>query len=316
MNEFKIIPADSFIWNKLELLKFLSENQDKDIALEINEEGCCLRSTGLYDILSVFDFKSVNILTNNILETHNQYIIENEDYLKFFTIDKVDYAHLHCWNKNKLFGAFYNRALWHRIGLASQLLSNYSSQSLINFRSNPHSEDSRRFFELQKLFELCPESATKFINLINQLPIRVEDNDSYTAGATTKEHTNQLCQFYPNILIDIVAETFVSGRTFFATEKTVRPMLLKKPFIIMGSKNFMIYLRQMGFKTFYEYWDENYDGFDGKERYLQILDIIKTIANKSNEELNEMYESMQDILDHNYNLLITQSYSKNISYVE
>jgi hypothetical protein len=47
-----------------------------------------------------------------------------------------------------------------------------------------------------------------------------------------------------------------------------------RPFIVMGSKNFLIYLRQMGFKTFYEFWNEDYDGYEGKEKYLQILKLI------------------------------------------
>ena len=191
----------------------------------------------------------------------------------------------------------------------------YEHKTLLNFRANPHNEDNRALFELQKLFEVSPESAKKLLNLANNFPKQLESSDGYTVGATTQQHTDQLCQFYPNIFIDIVAETFVNGRTFFVTEKTVRPMLLKKPFIIMGSKNFMIYLRQMGFKTFYEYWDEDYDGFEGKNRYLKILDIIDMLAKKTPNELEEMYKSMQNILDHNYNLLVNQIYSKNITHV-
>ncbi len=72
----------------------------------------------------------------------------------------------------------------------------------------------------------------------------------------------------------------------------------------------------MGFKTFYEYWDEDYDGFSTKERYQRILQVIDTVAKKSQLELEDMYNSMQDILEHNYNLLVTQSYNKDIKYVD
>lgn len=313
MNKFKIIPADNFIWNQQELLQFLITNQGTDVVIDTNEEGCCATATGLYSTLDLFSFKSVTLITNNILETHNKYTVIGNKFFKFFNVGNTEYKQFHTWNKNNTFGAFYNRSVWHRIGLAAELDKN---NTLLNFRSNPHCKDSRQLFELQKLFEIAPDSAKKFLNSIDQFPLQLEQRDGYTVGASTQQHTDQLCEFYPNILVDVVAETFVTGNTFFATEKTVRPMLLKKPFIIMGSKNFMIYLRQMGFKTFYEYWDEDYDGFEGKDKYLKILDIIRTISNKSQHELLSMYNSMQDVLDHNYNLLVTQTFNKKIEYIE
>lgn len=313
MNKFKIIPADTFIWNKNELLQFLITNQNNDILIDTNEEGCCAESIGLYQLLDLFSFRSVTINTNNILETHPKHFITGNKFFKFFDISNINYTKYHMWNGNNIFGAFYNRPVWHRIGLAAEL---YEYNTLLNFRANPYDEDNRGLFELQKLFEISPDSTRKFLNLINNFPKQIESTDGYTVGATTQQHTDQLCQFYPNVLIDIVAETFIKGNTFFVTEKTVRPMLLKKPFIIMGPKNFMIYLRQMGFRTFYEYWDEDYDGYEGKEKYLRILKVIKTIATKSPDELSTMYDAMQDILEHNYNLLMTRSYKKEIKYVD
>lgn len=314
MNRFKIIPADNFIWNQHELLQFLVANQGNDIVIDTNEEGCCATATGLYRALDLFSFNSVTLITNNILETHNKYIVTGNKFFKFFNGGNTDYKKYHTWNRNNTFGAFYNRPLWHRIGLAAEL--NEFTSALLNFRSDPRSEDNRCQFELQTLFEFAPESAKKFLTAIKQFPQQLEQQDGYTVGATTQQHTNQLCEFYPNILVDVVAETFTSGNTFFVTEKTVRPMLLKKPFIVMGSKNFMIYLRQMGFRTFYEFWDEDYDGYEGKEKYLQILKLINELSTKSIDELSLMYEKMQPILEHNYNLIKTQQYQKIITYVD
>lgn len=288
-------------------------NQNNDIVIDTNEEGCCADSIGLYKLLDLFKFKSVTIHTNNILEQHKKYRITGNKFFKFFNTGNNTYKEYHSWNGNKIFGAFYNRPIWHRLGLAAEL---YEYSTLLNFRANPHCEDNRKLFELQKLFEVNPGSVKKFLNLADNFPVQLESQDGYTVGATTQQHTDQLCQFYPNIFIDIVAETFVSGRTFFVTEKTVRPMLLKKPFIIMGPKNFMIYLRQMGFRTFYEYWDEDYDGYEGKEKYLQIVKVIESIASKTHNELASMYDSMQHILEHNYNLLIAQTYNTEIKHVD
>jgi len=313
VSKFTIIPANNFIWNKSELLSFLIDNQGKSIVLSTKEEGCCCNSIGLYNILDKFKFKSVTIITNNLVETHPEYTINYINPFKFFNTT-TQYEEFHLWNKNKVFGALYNRALWHRIGIASHLAP--MDNTLLNFRSNPHNIDDRDLFELQKLFNIDPPSLKKFMDIFDALPIQVKNIDDYTVGATTTEHTNQLCMLYPNFLIDVVAETFTSGRSFFPTEKTVRPMLLKKPFIIMGSKCFLIHLRQMGFKTFYDFWDEDYDGYQPHDRYKMILNLINDLAKKSKEELYKMYLDMTPILEHNFNLLKNKSFTKAINYVE
>ena len=75
-------------------------------------------------------------------------------------------------------------------------------------------------------------------------------------------------------------------------------------------------MRQMGFQTFYQFWDEDYDGYEGKERYIRIQKLIDEIGKQTPEQLENMYRSMQPILEHNYNLLKTQSYIKTITLID
>ena len=83
----------------------------------------------------------------------------------------------------------------------------------------------------------------------------------------------------------------------------------------MGSQDSLGYLRQMGFKTFHNFWDEDYDGFAQENRYQKILELIDQIAQHPIDALVDMYKRMQPILDHNYNLLISQSYKKTITKI-
>jgi hypothetical protein len=309
---------DNHIFNRLELITFLARNQDQNIILNTNYEGGCLESLGLYELLDCFRFKSVTIVTGNIVEHHPTYQIRvHESAFRFFyTIGNTDYTPYHTWNQQRVFGALYNRATWNRMGLAGHLHVNYRDQSLINFRSNPHDDIDRRLFEMQKLFEIDIDSAQSFLSAADSFPLQVEDRDGYTTGVSTQKHTDQLAGFYPNFLIDIVAETFVNGRNFFPTEKTIRPMLLKKPFIIMGPKCNLIHLQQMGFKTFGSFWNEDYDGYGIKHKYTKIINLIDTLSTRSTDQLAQMYADMQPILDHNYNLLIEKKFSKTVNYVE
>lgn len=84
----------------------------------------------------------------------------------------------------------------------------------------------------------------------------------------------------------------------------------------MGSKCFLIHLRQMGFRTFHDFWDEDYDGHYPHDRYAKILKLIDELSKKSIEELQDMYTNMKPILDHNYNLLIEKKFTKEITYVD
>lgn len=84
----------------------------------------------------------------------------------------------------------------------------------------------------------------------------------------------------------------------------------------MGPKCYLIHLRQMGFQTFHDFWDEDYDGHGMEQRYTRILDLIDSLAKKSPQELQDMYAQMQPILDHNHQLLIEKTFTRNITYVE
>ena len=83
----------------------------------------------------------------------------------------------------------------------------------------------------------------------------------------------------------------------------------------MGSKNYLDYLHQMGFRTFSDFWPEDYDGFDGRDRYIKILELIDNLAQKPIVELEKMYWDMQYTLNHNYDLLLNQTYNTNITHI-
>lgn len=314
MNTFVLYPANKFIWNRNEFIQFLIDNIGQPISISTNTEGPCLESCGVYRLLEQFRYTDVTIKTSNLLERHAKFKIESEIPFSFFRLMPTDYSSCHHWNQQYVFGCFYNRPLWHRIGLASILQHDYADKTLINIRWNPNDIDQRQLFELQDLFYNCPDSFSKFSQVMQTWPKQLEVTDGYTLKGTTKKHTDQLMQFYPNFLIDIVGETWITGRTFFLTEKTLRPILLKKPMIVMGSASALMYLRRMGFKTFWEFWDEDYDGYSEQARYNKIVELINNISKKSNNELMEMYDRMQPILDHNYNLLVSGNYNKEFKH--
>jgi len=317
-NAFIISGTNDMIWNMHDIIDYLVKNQNKHISLKINPEAICLNTINLYKLLDSFKFSQVDIYTENQLEAHEKYNIIISHQNKWLQAKWTVEPTYQQWNKNKIFLAFYRRPTANRLGIASHLYHNHNEKSLIHFSCGTGNEKIDHY-ELDKLLTYNVESVEKASRLIPHLPIwynnKVEDLTNIE-NSVINEHVDTIHKtIYQDILIDIVAETHVSGNTFFPTEKTVRPMWLKKPFIILGSRDYLDYLHQMGFKTFCNFWSEEYDGSDGRERYIRILALIDKLAKKSKEELQQLYQAMQPILDHNYNLLQTQSYNTTITKI-
>jgi hypothetical protein len=171
-------------------------------------------------------------------------------------------------------------------------------------------------YEFDKLATLRKESIGDVSVMLPHMPLLAFENHSVDKVMKWYDYSrDSSITMYRDIFVDIVAETHVAGKTFFPTEKTIRPMWLRKPFIIFGSKNYLCYLRQMGFRTFGDFWDEDYDGYEAADRFLKIQLLIDLLASKSFNELEKMYWDMQYTLDHNYNLLMSQQYNKHIKEI-
>jgi len=313
-NRYFVSCTNDQLWKIDEFLTFLKENQGQSIRLDINPEAISLKEIGFYKILDLFEFELVTIVTCNPFEAHDKYTIIHEEAHIFLTEEVVVDPSLHQWTQDKIFLTMYHRPTASRLGLAGHLFANHKDISHIHFSAG-NSVDELEFYEMTKLLNYDLTATINASKMIPNMPLEIASSQYYSKFGWMSNFDNDLRQYYQQILIDIIGETHVLGNTFFPTEKTTRPMWLKKPFIVFASRNYLDYLHQMGFKTFNDFWSEEYDGYEGSERFIKTLQLIDNLANKSLTELAEMYYNMQHILDHNYNLLLTQSYSTNITYI-
>lgn len=307
---FQVSGTSDQFWNKDEFVKFLAQNQNKHIFIDIVPEAVCLTNLGVYKLLDCFEFQSVTVRTWNPLEQHNKYsIVLRGDNFWFDQTQTINHE-LQDWNLNSIFFCFYHRPTAARLAIASYALQ-YSSQ--IHFSSGVEVDDLIQF-ELDKLLKYDKNSLSRASQLINNLPILLEPCDNYTP-TNGYDYQDPLSKLYKSILVDLVVESHVAGCTFFPTEKTVRPILMKKPFVVFGSKDYLAYLRQMGFRTFNDFWDEEYDGFEGRDRLLRIYKLIDDISKRSVEDLESMYWDMKYSLDHNYDILTSKKFQRRISKI-
>jgi len=65
--------------------------------------------------------------------------------------------------------------------------------------------------------------------------------------------------WYNSTEINIVVETQMSTDQIFVTEKTLKPLSLQQPFVILGSIGTLDFLQRAGFETYDNLFDETYD---------------------------------------------------------
>ena len=129
-------------------------------------------------------------------------------------------------------------------------------------------------------------------------------------------NVNQMCQdfdnaarnYYQNSLVSIVTETNFDLPELTLTEKSFKPSKEKHPFMIMGVQGCLKAMRDFGFKTFGEFWDESYDDIgDPYIRMNAILKICDDIGRWDEHKIRDFRRKVKPILDHNYEALKTKS---------
>ena len=100
--------------------------------------------------------------------------------------------------------------------------------------------------------------------------------------------------------IEVVLETLFDDSRLHLTEKSLRPIACGQPFILASTTGSLEYLRNYGFKTFSNCWDESYDlEPDPKERLIKITELMKHLdCQESGKHKRKMLQA-QKIADYN-----------------
>lgn len=100
--------------------------------------------------------------------------------------------------------------------------------------------------------------------------------------------------------INIVTETRYTTPLIYISEKTIKPLMCMRPFIIAGPPYTLRLLKKFGFKTFGDFWDESYDDeLDHAKRLEMVYNLSKQMTSKNINELKIMLLKMKDILEYN-----------------
>jgi hypothetical protein len=102
-------------------------------------------------------------------------------------------------------------------------------------------------------------------------------------------------------LFHVVTETVYFLPKLHLTEKVFKPIVAKRPFLLVAAPGNLEYLKSYGFRTFDQWIDESYD--QETDHYIRIEKItaeIERLCNLSSQQLTQMHTEMQDTLEYNF----------------
>ena len=173
------------------------------------------------------------------------------------------------------------------------------------------------------------------INLIDKLSSINNDvyfklNDPFITQVTDQNKSNILSKWdtnkkiissessafidWPDINIfdiQIIPETLFDTEKTHLTEKSLKPIVMGQPFIIVGCPHSLKYLHDYGFKTFSSLWDESYDTeVSSTIRFEKIINLIYNIANLSPSEYQKMFNEAKKIALYNKEYFYSEKFER------
>ena len=239
------------------------------------------------------------------------YLNNSKSFQIQFADDLTFDNHLSYKSKNtiKSFLSYNGKPLSHRKAFAAML--NYFDlldDALVSFVSFDNFTNSNLVWDIP-MTQHPAYTSQNVNNLIEKLPL-ILDKPTFTDSDKIPEqwHIKQDSKFYFDTWFHVVVESNVFDGHFeynFLTEKTFRPIKAFQPFVIFSMPGVLQDLKQLGFRTFDQFWNEDYDNIkDTQQRLEAVIDVIKTLSNMPSDTWLQMYKDMQPILEHNHHILM------------
>lgn len=104
----------------------------------------------------------------------------------------------------------------------------------------------------------------------------------------------------------VVAETNYSNDYSFYTEKTAKPIIAKRLFIMFAGRHYLRNLRELGFQTFDGIIDESYDSIaDNQQRWAAACEQISWLLK---QDTREILAKVKPRVDHNFTVMMERGW--------
>lgn len=262
----------------------------------------------MYNVHDVQRLKKVPLYKEIIIETPTEKVVPSE-FLpalppRVSIKDEIEYKKLNLENIKSFLKVNRTNREERNLFMLFMNKHNLFEKSLVSFPDYPS------FYQYHERFDyLLEEDNVK--SLLKKLPFDLDESDRSNhgpAGFGLNEFDADLPfnpVHYRNTFISIVMCAFPFDENgCHLHSSTFNPMYCGHPIIQFGPRGHMQELRNRGFKTFNDWWDESYDEIeDTWDRFEAIMKLVLDLSKKSKEEMLEMYVDMKTTLQHNSNLI-------------
>ena len=156
------------------------------------------------------------------------------------------------------------------------------------------------------------EYTTHIFKNIEFKPNHIQDTFPVTT-APSHSSADFTMEDYANTKFEVVLETLFDDERIQLTEKILRPIACRHPFILASTKGSLEYLREYGFKTFDGIIDETYDiEEDPVKRLHLIIDVMKAITTWTEEEQILNWVKINEITKYNKQHFFSDEFANSI----
>lgn len=211
--------------------------------------------------------------------------------------------------KNKRFLCFNRRWRLHRPFLVSLLHSkNLLDNGYVSLgKSGDNQNWNTVFHDLCHIHNELPCSETLKIlqenkdNILNIPDMYLDTSDLVT---NHEWFIDQTIPLYENSYFSVITETNYFTDIRFITEKTFKAIMMRHPFILVSSPHSLKTVRDLGYKTFHPYINEDYDKEENHSiRMKMIVDEIERLCNLEENKFIELMNELHSIVEYNYQVL-------------
>lgn len=253
--------------------KLVEAKDEEHILISIEHEGWDLVNNGVENLIKdVCDFLNISydrisIMSSNLTPNLNffKHRLFNKNLSIYFmnssyvnNIDKLKYGLFLARPTNERLYAFYKHITW-----------NHRNKGFSTFHCGDMNIVHLNFCEFAALYN------NQWKKIKDVLPYS-DFSNSYNPPIVKDSHsnTNFWADIYKNIAVEVVCETCHNNESFFITEKTLRPILYKRLFLVFGSKYYEQKLKKLGIDIFDDVFDKSYDE---KENYIRMDNIFYSL---------------------------------------
>jgi hypothetical protein len=243
------------------------------------------------------DMSYTLIFSNFLLyEIIGHYLNPDSDYFYQFQNYNFDYP------KRFSFVGVHGTPRQHRIMFHNKLLDQITHDKFIlKLDGNDHGQNSSEFDFIQKL----PDTSLQ--------EIFVKKFGHYDQGHKA-QWLSYAHKLYDQACFQIVLETdFYNENQFFLTEKTIKPLMSGQPFVVCATTGFLSNLHTLGFRTYSELWNEDYDSIINHQDRLQALITLCIELDKF--DWSGHRQQLIDIANHNRSQFFNLAKQSNLEFI-